>query len=274
MFSANLIMYSRTLTEDYRWLYSDPFIDPIIEKNILDHYESFKENKNFYINQHLVIRTYDHCVIAYRFLQTDNTDQNSRKIYALIGFVFSDIDLMILKNIYPYVFSHLFFELDFLKKYTTNISDKLFKVQKSIEFDLNVIFDEYKNNECAKYMADPLASVWSNHLKDHIIITSKSIFSLQLKPLLTLNLPVTETNEIVEDKPEAHPVCENEYPKENAVLLNQSNEENDSTDAREVSVNPSMMTVSDIENITLDISNSDKKPVIIEKKNNHLIIRF
>ena len=64
---------------------------------------------------------------------------------------------------------------------------------------------------------------------------------------------------------ETHPVCENEYPKENAVFLNQSNEENYSTDAGEVSVNPSMMTVSDIENIILDISNSDKKPVIIEK---------
>ena len=273
MLTANLIMFSRSLTEDYRWIYFDRSINQILEKNILAHYENFKENKDFYLNQqHLVLRSLDNCLLVYRFIETENTDQNSRKIYALVGFVFSDIDLIIFKKIYPYVISHLFFDEKLSKEHTINISNKLFKETKSVDFDLNIIFNQYKNDECARYLADQLANVWDSHSKENIIITKKAISTLQFKPLLTLNLPTTVPQKRNEDNLEEHCTCETKVLKDDVMPLDSSNTNHSCFNASDLSSDA--MAISDIENITLNISDFDKNTVIVEKKNSNLIIHF
>lgn len=176
MIKATLLMFSRTLTKDYRWIYLDSCLDSNEKDCLLLDYRNFENNKEYYLNeQHLIIRQFRKSIVAYQFCDTKNIDQNSRNILAMTGYVFSGIDFEIVQDLLKYIAPFLFVESNPFGTHYNNVTDATDNLTNQIDFNLDSIFDKYKNCINTRLLADHIATFLKDHSDNSFIITRQSI---------------------------------------------------------------------------------------------------
>jgi len=271
MLNAKLIIFSRSLTEDYRWIYSYESLSKSDESNLMSHYEMFEEKKEFYLsNPHLIIRKVGGNIAIYSFYETEHTDQNSRKIYALAGCIFSDIDCEFFMKLYMYIVPYIFSQEDFFKKYFSGITDSTNREKRSIEIDLNLIVDIQKNKKVQELFMNAISTIWDTHLKDGFVITNNAIYSYQLAtlssfPSINNSIFVQRDNDIG---------CNNSCNIEQIDLKGEMLNNDQETDVEAPNSNIQEVHIQDINSISIKLPNVNEKKVIMEKKNGELILHF
>ena len=87
--TSSSILFTRTLTKDYRWIFWD---DKILEHDqaiLRKDFTKFESEKDFYLHHdHLFVRMLTNGIAMYKFLDTEQYDSSMRKIYALSGIAF------------------------------------------------------------------------------------------------------------------------------------------------------------------------------------------
>lgn len=175
MLNINIILFSRTITNDYRWIYWAESVKAEEANIILNDYKEFEKNRDFFtINPHLIVRQLCEKVAIYYFSETKRIDQNSRKIYALQGCVLSDADFELAKVFLPYICGYLFFNrLDIL--YTYDITDNTLNAVKPETISLDLVVSEYKNNNRCFTLIQRIATFTHQYPNDSFIITDDYI---------------------------------------------------------------------------------------------------
>lgn len=174
MLNTNIILFSRTITNDYRWIYWDELLKTEETNIILNDYKEFEKNRDFFIiNPHLIVRQLEQKIAIYHFSETKSVDQNSRKIFALQGCVLSNIDFDIAKVFLPYICGYLFFNR--LNIYTDNISDNTVNAVKPETISIDSIVAEYKNNNCCFTLIQRISTFAHQYPNSSFIITNDYI---------------------------------------------------------------------------------------------------
>jgi len=174
MLNANIILFSRTITNDYRWIYWDESVKAEETNIILNDYKEFETNRDFFIvNPHLIVRQLCKKIVIYYFSETQSVDQNSRKIFALQGCALSGIDFEIAKAFLPYICGYLFFER--LNIYTDGIADNTSNIVKPEKISIDSVVSEYKNNNCCFTLTQRISAFTHQHPNDSFIITNDYI---------------------------------------------------------------------------------------------------
>lgn len=194
MLTASFIMFSRSLSKDYRWLYSSDFLTESYKEYILFDYKELEKNKKFYCNEHhLIIRIFDNSMAVYKFSETNSTDQNSRRIFALTGCIFSGINFDIIQDLFKYIISYIFFHLNIFDLYN-NISDDVEKLSKNITFDLNHVINEYKKNTDMQFLSNRISEFIHKYQMSSFIIVEDNI-----SPILNQMKSTSEYNQSIDD---------------------------------------------------------------------------
>lgn len=180
MLSAKVIMFSRSLTKDYRWIYSGDFINEKDKSYILNDYKIFEKDKEIFLReQHLVIRQFKDKIVVYKFLETKDKDLNSRKIYALMGCIFSEFDFEIFQSLYKYIVSYLYIEFDTLfEKYQSNIPENKEELIEKIEFSLDSIMEYFRDNNM-KLLVSAVFNFANQNLTNNFIIKNNIISQIE-----------------------------------------------------------------------------------------------
>lgn len=191
MLKATLLMFSRTLTKDYRWIYLDSCLDPDEKECMLHDYRNFENNKEYYLNeQHLIIREFRKSIVAYQFCDTENIDQNSRNILAMTGYIFSGIDFEIAQDLLKYIAPFLFVESNAFGSHYHSVTDATDNIKNQIDFNLDSIFDKYKKCKYIRFLANHISTFLKDHSDNSFIITRQGI-----KPLNHATLHPFQTSE-------------------------------------------------------------------------------
>lgn len=179
MISAKLLVFSRSIINDYRWIFFDKNIGQADQNLILSDYRVMERNSEFYLNeQHLIVRYLKQGISMYKYLETEIKDQNSRRIYALIGCVFSGWDYDFIKSILQYIVSYLFINSNLFNQYQNNILDNIENGSMPIEFDLNTIVKSQKNNYEMNLLINNVNKFIHQNPNNNFIITNKDIKSI------------------------------------------------------------------------------------------------
>ena len=176
MLNANLLLFSRTLARDYRWIYFDNRLGQAGSGIILSDYKEFEHNKNFFLNEaHLFVRRVKQGIALYKFIETKYTDQNSRKIFALIGCSFSEYDYDIVHALLQYVAAYFFINGNMFEKFQDNIQDTSENLFLSIEFALDTIIDSYRTTSVIRQLADDIGRLLNQYPGNSFVISSNGI---------------------------------------------------------------------------------------------------
>ena len=147
MIKSNIIVYSRTLTNDYRWIYDYPLQNDV-KDNLLKDFERLKNNSPLSIDDNsLFVKYIKEGICFYKILKTDLKDQYSRRIFALSGFVFTNPNYTILKYILPVAIMYYYCKNDVFLSNLNNISDHLEHASLTCEIDLNHMADYFIANK-------------------------------------------------------------------------------------------------------------------------------
>lgn len=177
MLNAKIIMFSRSLTKDYRWIYSANFLAETDKSLILNDYKEFENNKEKFIKEkHLFIRQLHKGIVLYKFLETKDTDQSSRKIYALLGCMFSELDFEIVHALFQYIIPYFYEEFNVIfDKYLGKIPEKKENLVENIEFSLDLITNTIRKNSNMKLLANKILNFTNLHPANNFIIKNNMI---------------------------------------------------------------------------------------------------
>lgn len=191
MLRANVIMYSRSLSKDYRWIYGENFLNENDKKFFIDNYAHFENNKDEFLNnEYLIVQRIQKGVVIYRFLETKDLDQNSRKIYALIGCACTDFDMEIVKNFGSFVFSYMYFEWNVLfEKYLSNIPDSRDKFTETVEFSLDTVAEYFRTDSYKKNFVVIISGLLKQQQTSSFIIKN---FNVTFIPEQCVDTPMNE----------------------------------------------------------------------------------
>ncbi len=190
MLTSSIIMYSRSLSNDYRWIFYDKVLSESDKESFLNSYSLFEKDKEYYLqNQHLIMHKNEESISFYCFIKTNNTDQNSREIYALIGYVFSEFDLELVQKLYNYVVPFLFFQKDNLIVHTNEILDTQENDNKTIKISLDDVINKYKKDKTMREFSKTIYRFLDNNPNADCIVTSEKI---ELLPPLRNNINATQ----------------------------------------------------------------------------------
>lgn len=174
MLNINIILFSRTITNDYRWIYWDKSLKAEETNTILNDYREFELNRDFFINNpHLVMRQLGQKIAIYHFSETSSVDQNSRKIFALQGCVFSGIDFEIAKVFLPYISAYLFYNR--LSIYTDSILDNTVNAVNLEKISIDSVVSEYKSNNNNFTLTQKISTFIQQYPDSNFIITNGQI---------------------------------------------------------------------------------------------------
>lgn len=170
-------MYSRSLTKDYRWIYSSDLTNGVNNNAILRDYEEFEKNKEIFLREkHLIIRQFHDSIAMYKFIETKEKDQNSRKIYALLGCMFSEFDFEIEHTISMYFVAYLYNEFDILfERFKSNIPDKKDCLIEQIEFSLDLIIETIRTTSEIRMMSTIISNFCKQFLSNNYIIKNNYV---------------------------------------------------------------------------------------------------
>lgn len=147
MLSVKRLLYTRSLTNDYRWIYCDIQLDQDDKNNILSDYEKYRMERHSYLNEnHLIVRLTKSGIAFYKFVETERIDQNARKISSLTGFVFSDFESEIVKSLLNFVVAYFYIKKELFEAAEKEIKDSMGNIELSTVFSLDEILNECKKN--------------------------------------------------------------------------------------------------------------------------------
>lgn len=176
MLTANLLLFSRTLTNDYRWLCCDSSLDQNDRDHILSDYREFEKDRGHYLNErHLIVRHVQNGIAIYRFIETGKQDQESRNIFALAGYVFSSFDYTIVQTLLQFIVSYLFFKIESTDFTQLDISDSAEEIIVPMEISLDDVIDRYKEGNEVNELSEKTAFFIKEHQEKAFIINSKCI---------------------------------------------------------------------------------------------------
>lgn len=182
MLNATLIIFSRTLTNDYRWIYSDNKMEYDDKKDIMIDYQQFERNREFYLhNNHLVVRYLQNGISIYKFFETGSKDQDSRKIYAIAGRFFTGFDYELVNDLLKYIALFFLCETENFETYSNIISDDVEDVAKPIIYKLDFIIDKVKKYKSIGKLAQDIFMFIAQHPNKGFIIINNCIMPLNEK---------------------------------------------------------------------------------------------
>ncbi len=146
MLTADVLLYTRSMDEDYRWVYNNSFT--VANELLLDsEYGEFEQNRTKYLEEYpLFVRDTKEGLTIYRFLKTENKDSAARPIYALVGCTFSGDDCFYVRRNLPEIICYFFLCFDAFLPVLDEISDDMRDEIHCIDFCTNKILSEYKKN--------------------------------------------------------------------------------------------------------------------------------
>ena len=208
MLTANLIYFSRTLTRDYRWIYSDNSLHSKDLDNIMQDYEQFEQDPYNYSKNNLVVRSTERGLALYTFEVTDREDAFSRKALALKGLSFSDFDGTVAKKIREHIVTFLLFKLLPNGILDVEVDDFLTNAKKSIVVSVDECLDYCRNSESTHTFLEGMNQfLQCNHAATAVLVSDSGMYKLldDCMKLETLQQGTNTTN-----APEK--VCEATYP--------------------------------------------------------------
>ena len=223
MLKANLLMFSRSLSNDYRWIYADPSVTQADKSLILKDYRAFERNRSYFLSkQHRVVRRLDDAVAVYNFSKTDQTDNCSRPIFALTGLVFSGLEAKIVLALPQIILTLLFYTPDSFNPDLQKVSDNLENSIQPVEFSLDQMIEKYRTDAELYSFADKFNNITGMLSGAPLLITPESISSLKSESNVTpMNSSFSVYNGgILDNKgtrsviPKHHPELTNPYERQ------------------------------------------------------------
>lgn len=177
MTDVKIVLFSRTQTKDYHWIFAD---DSMVEneKNFI--IDDLRNNKILGLNKkYLIVRRLQNKIIFYRIVRTENLDMYSRKIFAIQGMVFSGVSYDIIKRLLPYEAAYAFcFQLDNIDWKRISITN----VEENISFPMSVsidlIIEKYKECKCVADTVQTIENFVIQNSDRDFIVTQDSIISI------------------------------------------------------------------------------------------------
>lgn len=142
MLIADAFLYSRSKSVDYRWIYTNEFVQENIATLNAEYHEFEQSRKEYFSENPLYVRWTPNSINIYRFLETQNTDSNGRAISALVGCSFTGMYRFYAQRLFIPVITYLYFHPEILSPIFEEVSDEMNGLQTHIEIDLNSILDE------------------------------------------------------------------------------------------------------------------------------------
>lgn len=190
MLKSKLLLFSRTLTKDYRWLSCDDAIsNDDVELLMSDYHEFEAQLAKHWQESHLVVRYLKNGIALYKCFDTGCIDQNARKIRALAGLFFTGLDGEIVHDLQKYIAPYFFFEESLVEVYQQKARDDIDNECVLIEWDLNTIVDSYRNNTDALKLSDLVASFKRQHVERNYVLLKSFVIAVDVdseKPIDTL----------------------------------------------------------------------------------------
>lgn len=181
MLNAKRLLYTRSLANDYRWVYYDNQLEQEDKINILSDYEKFEKDSSSYFNEnHLIVRLTKKGIAFYKFVETERTDQNARKILGLIGIAFSGFEFEIVKILLNFVVAYLFIKRESFEFIENEIKDSMENMELSTMLSLDKILNECKNNIDINEIAQRIDTYMIHNKLCSFIIKENSISPILL----------------------------------------------------------------------------------------------
>lgn len=145
--NAKVFLYTRSKTEDYRWVYTNFFV----ESNQLlldDEWGIFFRNRKKYLEKRpLFVRKTEAGLSVYRFLKTEHEDRDRRPIYGLAGCTFSNKhDIEEISKTFAEFVCYFFLHFDDIIPVFNEISDDMKDETFCFDFDIREIQAKCQNN--------------------------------------------------------------------------------------------------------------------------------
>ncbi|MCL2398879.1 MAG: hypothetical protein FWC91_03925 [Defluviitaleaceae bacterium] len=165
MLQANFILFSRTLSRDYRWIYTCNGLKLNSEIILRDYSEFEKSRDNLLNKDHLFVRRIAKDIFLYKFLETGTTDKHSRKIDALCGYCFDGLESEIVDYLLKYVTAHIYHSSmeSILKAKLETDLDNSEELHTSVPYSLDEMFEEIKSNPKSACIVSRIDSLISNN---------------------------------------------------------------------------------------------------------------
>lgn len=174
-------MYSRSLTKDYRWIFSDYCLTQKERREILNDYREFENNRALFLNDnHLIIRGFEKSIAFYSFSDTKKTDEYSRQIYALTGLVFSNDDMEFVLALKPIISASLYYSPNYLDLDNRDYSDDFKDVILPVELSLDQFICLYKTNDDIKRLANLIKAELERNPFDAFLLRDRT-----MEPIVT-----------------------------------------------------------------------------------------
>jgi hypothetical protein len=115
------------------------------KKIILADYRNFESNKSFYLDtRHLFIRDLGNKLVIYKFGTSKSLDQNSRKVFALLGGSILGIDYEFTAINKRYIIPYLYYNFIDSAAYKYDIYDQTDNASKIVALSIDGIYDFYR----------------------------------------------------------------------------------------------------------------------------------
>lgn len=174
MIDAKLVLFSRTRTSDYHWIFVDESMQEDEKSFILN---DFKNKMILDLDKkYLIVRELQDKIIFYRISRTEDTDMYSRMILELQGIVFCGIDYDIVKRLFPYAVAYVFhFQLDSVWKKRLNITNATEDLLLSTNISADLIIEQYKKHNWVADTVEKIENFVSQSGSKDFIITNNDI---------------------------------------------------------------------------------------------------
>lgn len=188
MLYAKLLMFSRSHSEDYRWIYSDPLVTQKDKSSLMNDYRAFELDRNYFLTEkHLVVRRLENASAVFRFSRTGRTDNYTRPIFALTGLVFTGDDLEIVDALSCVIIPFLYLSDSLFDSNTWAVSDSLENSELPVELSLDRIVDAYRSNPDIKQLADKLSRDRMPSVDNALLVTQRSLSPMKTEPRTATN---------------------------------------------------------------------------------------
>lgn len=202
MINSNALMFSRTESKDYRWLYRDNNLIGDDLYHILSDYEEFETYKEQYLNgRYMIVRRLCNGAAIYGFSKLDKTDQYSRNIYALIGFTFLDLNGDIFTALVQYMSSYLYY-MNISVTFPLSATDATEDCEKKCAISIDEAIENYRNSEKIRTLAKAIEAFTERNQWEAFIIKGE----YAIEPVLTpKKVPQPDIYSVIPDKTVSNP---------------------------------------------------------------------
>jgi len=191
MLYSNDLMFSRTESKDYRWLFRDSTLIGEDLYHILSDYGEFETYKEQYLHgRYMIVRKLCNGAAIYSFSKLNKTDQYSRNIYALIGYTFTGLNGDIFKALVQFMCGYLYYLNDF-DAFSLSVTDETEELEKKRTFSIDKAIANYRRSTETQLLTKAVESFIEQNQWEAFII--KDGTTIEAVPAPNYTQPVAET---------------------------------------------------------------------------------